>query len=195
MEMKVGDKVKLIGSKHLKLASYGYIKRIKKTFIDIELQIYLKSKEKGDTCDEIEKREVQIHRKNLQVVPESVIVMPTSDQLAFVDVLPENELKEVVTEVVDNGLQLNGGGEEDDDWDDALTFEEMDNGMKSAIDKVNDMKKEIIQYQEQVKVLKDTILGMENQMNYYKSISNADKSNLQKDDILKVVNILSGMLV
>ena len=44
--MKVGDKVKLIGSKHLKLASYGYIKRIKKTFIDIELQIYLKSKEK-----------------------------------------------------------------------------------------------------------------------------------------------------
>jgi methionine aminopeptidase len=85
--LKVGDKVKITTGTHK--GKWGYVFIIKDTFCQVKCQEYIKSVARGDSEDVVEERTVRAKKTFIEKIPDTIIEMPTADQLQPVASLDE----------------------------------------------------------------------------------------------------------
>ena len=212
MEFKEGDRVRIIGGKHKKKANFGIVKRAKKKFVDVNLQVYVKSKEKGDAYDEIKEVLESVGIGNLELMPEIVATMPTMDDLKVVSELPQEDPveedpveEEVVDEVekivedVEDQVMFEKVGKDDpnlppevevgsSDEEEAITFQDLAKQEKAQRKVIAELQ----QYEAEVIARRQQCQELEEQLSYYKDIAlghenhiNSLKAELDKKEPLQ----------
>jgi len=115
--LQVGDKVKINMGTHK--GKWGYVFIIKDTFVQVKIQEYLKSIARGDSEDVIEERTVRAKKTFLEKIPDTIIEMPTADQLkpvqSFDDEIPYETSLTKVDEIIVKDLLDNMPVPENDD--------------------------------------------------------------------------------
>jgi hypothetical protein len=85
--LEIGDKVKITNGTHK--GKWGYVFIIKETFVQVKIQEYLKSIARGDSEDLIEEKTVRAKKSFIEKIPDTIIEMPTADQLQPVHEFPD----------------------------------------------------------------------------------------------------------
>lgn len=189
VEYQAGDRVRIIGGKHKKKANFGVVKRAKKKFVDVALQVYIKSKEKGDAFDEIKEMVESVGIGNLEKLPEIIAEMPTMDDCKVVSELPEEdpepevneEVKEVVEDIVESvedQVMFEKVGKDEpnlyqevvpgsSDEEEAITFQDLATQEKEQRKVIQ----ELLQYEAEVILRRQQCQELEEQISYYKDIA------------------------
>ena len=194
VEFQEGDRVRIIGGKHKKKASFGVVKRAKKKFVDVALQVYIKSKEKGDAFDEIKEQVESVGISNLEKMPDIIATMPTADDLKVVDAFAGDEdiIKEEIQDELDKEdaeamfekvgkdyIEMNEGEPHSSDEEEAITFQDLakqEKAQRKVIQELQQYEAEVIarrqqcqEMEEQIGYWKDIALGHENHINSLQS--------------------------
>jgi hypothetical protein len=202
-KLEIGSRVKIIGGKHKKKASFGHVTKLKKTFCDVELQVFVKSKEKGDLVDEVEKITQSIARKNLELMVPEVATMPSAEDLQVVNVLPEDNIQEDIENVSEEEEMFDKIGKDDcnikkkeiipgsSDEEEAITFEDLAKKEKAQ-------RKEIIELKQQITYYQDAILGNQNHINALqeeleKNKGQAGNAQFKQQQFYEIVKLLGEL--
>jgi hypothetical protein len=94
--LQVGDKVKITTGTHK--GKWGYVFIIKDTFCQVKCQEYLKSIARGDSENVIEERTVRAKKTFIEKIPDTIIEMPSADQLQPVASLDEVSYETTLTD-------------------------------------------------------------------------------------------------
>jgi hypothetical protein len=165
--MIVGDKVKITGGKYKN--EWGYLRGLKESFCEVEINKYIKSKANGDSVDEVERNRVRAKRDFIEVIVDDCFEMPDEKDLQVVEELPKDPetLNEAVQMVIEDMKMPDPENDDDilsqhseDEHEDITAF-------LPSIDEALDIKKENI-------VLKDDIKGLENVVEMFKKQQSED---------------------
>tara|TARA_R100000988_G_scaffold95272_1_gene61431 strand:+ start:1437 stop:2111 length:675 start_codon:yes stop_codon:yes gene_type:complete len=220
-EFKEGDRVRIIGGKHKKKANFGVVKRVKKKFVDVALQVYMKSKEKGDAFDEIKEQVESVGIGNLEKMPEIIAEMPTMDDLKVVDAFAGDDdiIKEEIQEELDQEeeqvmfekvgkdvITMNETEPHSSDEEEAITFEDLakqEKAQRKVIQELQQFEAEVIarrqqcqDMEEQIGYWKDIALGHENHINSLQSQLEHKKDvvgGVDKTDIIQIIQMLTKL--
>jgi hypothetical protein len=221
VEFQEGDRVRIIGGKHKKKASFGVVKRVKKKFVDVALQVYIKSKEKGDAFDEIKEQVESVGISNLEKMPDIIATMPTADDLKVVDAFAGDEdiIKEEIQDELDKEdaeamfekvgkdyIEMNEGEPHSSDEEEAITFQDLakqEKAQRKVIQELQQYEAEVIarrqqcqEMEEQIGYWKDIALGHENHINSLQSQLENKKevvSGVDKADIIQIIQMLTKL--
>jgi hypothetical protein len=221
VEFQEGDRVRIIGGKHKKKASFGVVKRAKKKFVDVALQVYIKSKEKGDAFDEIKEQVESVGISNLEKMPDIIATMPTADDLKVVDAFAGDEdiIKEEIQDELDKEdaeamfekvgkdyIEMNEGEPHSSDEEEAITFQDLakqEKAQRKVIQELQQYEAEVIarrqqcqEMEEQIGYWKDIALGHENHINSLQSQLENKKevvSGVDKADIIQIIQMLTKL--
>jgi hypothetical protein len=221
VEFQEGDRVRIIGGKHKKKASFGVVKRAKKKFVDVALQVYIKSKEKGDAFDEIKEQVESVGISNLEKMPDIIATMPTADDLKVVDAFAGDEdiIKEEIQDELDKEdaeamfekvgkdyIEMNEGEPHSSDEEEAITFQDLakqEKAQRKVIQELQQFEAEVIarrqqcqEMEEQIGYWKDIALGHENHINSLQSQLENKKevvSGVDKADIIQIIQMLTKL--
>jgi hypothetical protein len=221
VEFQEGDRVRIIGGKHKKKASFGVVKRVKKKFVDVALQVYIKSKEKGDAFDEIKEQVESVGISNLEKMPDIIATMPTADDLKVVDAFAGDEdiIKEEIQDELDKEdaeamfekvgkdyIEMNEGEPHSSDEEEAITFQDLakqEKAQRKVIQELQQFEAEVIarrqqcqEMEEQIGYWKDIALGHENHINSLQSQLENKKevvSGVDKADIIQIIQMLTKL--
>ncbi len=222
VEFQEGDRVRIIGGKHKKKASFGVVKRVKKKFVDVALQVYIKSKEKGDAFDEIKEQVESVGISNLEKMPDIIATMPTADDLKVVDAFAGDDdiIKEEIQDELDKEdaeVMFEKVGKNDcnqspevevgsSDEEEAITFKDLakqEKAQRKVIQELQQFEAEVIarrqqcqEMEEQIGYWKDIALGHENHINSLQSQLEHKKevvSGVDKADIIQIIQMLTKL--
>jgi hypothetical protein len=210
MEYQEGDRVRIIGGKHKKKANFGVVKRVKKKFVDVALQVYVKSKEKGDAFDEIKEVVESVGISNLEKMPEIIATMPTMEDCKVVSELPEEEpveeevvdVVEEIVETVEDQVMFEKVGKDDcnqypevevgsSDEEEAITFHQLAKQEKAQRKVIKDLQ----QYEAEVIARRQQCQELEEQLSYYKDIALGHENHINalKDQLDKKESLQNGV--